>query len=102
MKIQAVQFIAIASFGLLLGLSPAAVTTAAAETPEQRQACTHDAFRLCSDAMPDVERTKACLLRNRASLSGLCRSAFSTARPGTRHPKAGKKAVKPAKPHHKH
>ena len=33
---------------------------AAAETPEQRQACTDDAFQFCSDAIPDRERVFAC------------------------------------------
>jgi len=92
MKIQGVRFAAIASFGLLLALSPAVVTTATAETPEQREACTHDAFRLCSDAMPDAARVKGCLLRVRASLSPLCRSAFT----GGRHV-----VTRHAKPHHK-
>src|ERR1700722_17572314 len=72
-----VRFTTIAMFGLLAGPRLAYMGPAAAETAEAREACTHDAFRLCSDAMPDVARTKACLARNRASLSGLCRAAFS-------------------------
>jgi hypothetical protein len=39
-----------------------------AYTPEGRQACTGDAFRLCSAEIPDVERVRACLHRNRRSL----------------------------------
>jgi hypothetical protein len=70
-------------FGLLAGLMPAYVGSAAAETA--REACTHDAFRLCSDAMPDVARTKACLAKNRRNLSPLCRVAFSGGGTHTRH-----------------
>jgi len=70
-----VRFATIAVLGLLAGAMPASVRQAAAETA--REACTHDAFRLCSDAMPDVARTKACLAKNRSSLSPLCRAAFS-------------------------
>jgi hypothetical protein len=66
------------AFGVMTVAMPGAFHTAAAETA--REACTHDAFRLCSDAMPDVERTKACLARNRPSLSPLCKSAFGSLR----------------------
>jgi len=72
-----VRFATIAVLGLLAGLAPACIGSAAAETPEQRAACTHDAFTLCSNTMPDQERTKACLIQNRRSLSALCRSAMS-------------------------
>jgi hypothetical protein len=70
-----VRFTAAMVLGALAAAMPASVQPAAAETT--REACTHDAFRLCSDTMPDVAKTKACLARNRASLSPLCRSAFS-------------------------
>jgi hypothetical protein len=46
-------------------------------SPEVRQACTNDAFRLCNNFIPDVGRTKACLFRYRASLSPVCRAAFT-------------------------
>jgi len=48
-----VRFATIVVLGLLAGAMPAYVRPAAAETA--REACTHDAFRLCSDAIPDVE-----------------------------------------------
>jgi hypothetical protein len=70
-----VRFVTIAVLGLLAGAMPVHFRPAAAETA--REACTHDAFRLCSDAMPDVARTKACLAKNQSSLSPLCRAAFS-------------------------
>jgi hypothetical protein len=77
-----VRFATIATLGLLAGMLLAYVGLASAQTPEARAACTHDAFRLCSDAMPDVERTKACLIKNRQNLSPLCREAIPS---GGRH-----------------
>jgi hypothetical protein len=58
-------------------LSAPFISPAAAQSPEVRQACTNDAFRLCNRFIPDVERTKACLFRYRASLSPICRAAFT-------------------------
>lgn len=78
-----VRFAAIVALGLLAGAIPGYFRPAAAETA--REACTHDAFRLCSDAIPDVGRTKACLAKNRRSLSPLCRAAFSGGNSHARH-----------------
>ena len=50
-----------------------------AYTPEQQQACTSDAFRLCSSDIPDVDRVTACMIRNKSQLSPGCRAHF---RPG--------------------
>ena len=72
---RCVRFSAIVVLGLLPGVIPAYFGPAAAETA--REACAHDAFRLCSDAIPDEGRTKACLAEKRDSLSPLCRAAFS-------------------------
>jgi hypothetical protein len=69
------RFATIVMLGLLAGAMPGHSAPANAETA--RDACTHDAFRLCSDAIPDVARTRACLARHRNSLSPLCRAAFS-------------------------
>jgi hypothetical protein len=55
----------------------AGIATAVAETPEQRQACTDDAFQLCSDAMPDRERVFACLAEKRHLISPLCREGMA-------------------------
>jgi hypothetical protein len=70
-----VRFATIVVLGLLAGAMPAYLRPAAAETASE--ACTHDAFRLCSDEIPDVARTKACLAKNRSSLSPLYQAAFS-------------------------
>ena len=47
-----------------------------AYTMEQQQACTPDAFRLCSSEIPDIDRITACLIRNRSQLSPQCRAFF--------------------------
>ena len=50
-----------------------------AYTPEQEQACSGDAIRLCGADVPDVERITACMIRNKSQLSPGCRAFF---RPG--------------------
>jgi hypothetical protein len=69
-----VRFTAMFALGLLAAMMPASVDPAAAQSA--REACTHDAFRLCSASMPDQGRTRACLARNRSSLSPACAAAF--------------------------
>jgi len=66
-------------FGWLLAtalsvwISPAAGQT---YTPEQEQACTGDAFRLCSSEIPDVGRVTACMVAKKSELSPPCRAQF--------------------------
>lgn len=69
---------------LMLGIALSAsllASAAQAYTPEQQQACTPDAFRLCGDAVPDVDRITACMIRNRAQLSPGCRVYFRSPEP---------------------
>jgi hypothetical protein len=47
-----------------------------AYTPEEEQACSGDAFRLCSAEIPDVDRVTACMVRNQSQLSPGCRAYF--------------------------
>jgi len=66
-------------FGLLLGASLSfSIGSAAAQgyTPEQEQACTGDAFRLCSSEIPDIDRVTACMVAKRSRLSPPCRAQF--------------------------
>ncbi len=71
-------------FGLLLAtalsvwISPAAGQT---YTPEQEQACTGDAFRLCSSEIPDVGRVTACMVARKDQLSPPCRVYFRDPEP---------------------
>src|SRR5262249_20390466 len=62
---------------LAMGLATAlASSESRAYTAEQQQACMPDAFRLCSSEIPDIDRIKACMVRNRAQLSPQCRAFF--------------------------
>jgi hypothetical protein len=47
-----------------------------------RQACTPDAMRLCSDAIPDVAKVKACMQAKSSQLSEPCRAAMNGAGAG--------------------
>jgi hypothetical protein len=98
-----------------VSISPAAGQT---YTPEQEQACTGDAFRLCSSEIPDVGRVTACMVAKKSQLSPPCRAQFrpdpepsdvsarTVGRPTVIRPVAPRKAVsakprkgkKPAKP----
>ena len=72
---------------LAMALAPFVLPMAAeAYTPEGRQACTGDAFRLCSAEIPNVDRVRACLHRNKAQLSPGCRGFIS---PGAHRPAPG-------------
>ena len=44
---------------------------------QARTACQDDALRLCQATIPDRERTLACLLQSRDSLSGACRTVLA-------------------------
>ena len=49
---------------------------ARAETPEERQACTDDAFQHCNDAIPDRDRVYHCLLKKVNLISPACRKVI--------------------------
>jgi hypothetical protein len=100
-------------FGLMLAaalsvsMSP---TASQGYTPEEQQACSGDAMRLCSAEIPDVDRITVCMIRNKSQLSPPCRVFFRpdpepVAAPGARKPLGIKPAttrkpvsVKPSKP----
>jgi hypothetical protein len=71
-------------FGLMLAtaLSISVLPTAVhAYTPEQQQACTGDAFRLCGSDIPDVDRVTVCMIRNKNQLTPGCRAFFGPSEP---------------------
>lgn len=81
--------------GLWLATMLAAVTLPCpghAYTAEEQQACSGDAFRLCSAEIPDVDRVTVCMIRNKARLSPGCRAFF---RPG---PEASETTGAPGRP----
>ena len=82
-----------------------------AYTPEQQQACTRDAMRLCSAYIPDVDRITVCMIQNKSQLSPECRAYFrpqpatdvtsvAAGRPLSIRPATARKpvSVKPRKP----
>ena len=62
---------------IALGLVLASSATAFAYTQEDADACTPDAMRLCSAAIPDAKRVGACLYERRAQLSAPCAAVFA-------------------------
>jgi hypothetical protein len=56
-------------------------TAVEAYTPEQQQACSPDAFRLCGPEIPDVDRVTVCMIRHKAELSPPCRAFFRSPEP---------------------
>ena len=78
---------------------------ARAYTAEQQQACSDDAFRLCSAEIPDVDRVTVCMVRNKSRLSPGCRVFFRPGREEAGRPlnirperHTGTRAHKPRKP----
>ena len=66
-------------FGLMLATAlSVSMWPAASEayTPEQQQACTGDAMRLCGAYVPDVDRVTVCMIQNKSQLSPGCRAHF--------------------------
>ena len=111
------QFGLMLAAGFSVSMSPAA---SQGYTPEQQQACSGDAMRLCGAYVPDVDRITVCMIQNKSQLSPGCRVFFrpdpepvaapvpvrkplsikpATARkPVSVNPRKPKKAAKPAKP----
>ena len=73
---------AAATFGIALAVlvQPG---TGFAYTPEQEQACTPDAMRLCSEFIPNVDAITACMIQRKSQLSPQCAVFFRRgAQPG--------------------
>jgi len=68
----------IAGTVVALGLAGSVNIAVAQGTPEQQQACSGDAQRLCGAYIPDASRIAACLQRAKRQLSPACRAVFST------------------------
>jgi hypothetical protein len=75
-RTSVLQILFAAAVVLAAGSAHAQDTSEDRGTPEQRMACTSDAFRLCWNDIPVVDRIVACLRRNRPQLSIGCRAVF--------------------------
>ena len=80
----------------ILGVATAAAAYVAAAkamdqqgTPEERQACTPDVFRLCSGQIPNADEITACLKQHVRDLSPSCRMVI-TDRTAARKPQESK------------
>jgi hypothetical protein len=67
----------------IFGILVAALVTLAFANPghafgmdEDRWACEQDAFKFCSNEIPNVSRITECMFRNRKKLSPPCRAKF--------------------------
>ena len=68
------------ALAILLALGAAnlgVIDTAWAETPEEQQACTNDAFQFCQNAIPDRDKVFTCLASNRSQISSACRAVMT-------------------------
>lgn len=68
------------AFAIFLALGAAtfgASNAVRAETAEEQQACTNDAFQFCQNAIPDRSRVFNCLAGNRERISPACRTAMA-------------------------
>ena len=59
-------------------LAASSTSSFAIGSAEQRAACTGDVFRLCSSAIPNVDRIVACLKQQKASLSKPCQAVMNS------------------------
>ncbi len=62
-----------------LALVTVPVAAFAQGTEEQQQACTPDAVKLCSDTIPDIPKTTACMKAHFSQLAPRCQAAFADA-----------------------
>jgi hypothetical protein len=68
-------------------------------TMQQQIACTPDVFRLCGNAIPDVNRIVSCLRQNEPQLGAPCRAVFESNADASRDTPRG---TDPAKPYSDH
>lgn len=85
-------------FVLVPVLALGSIGGAAAQTQDEQQACTNDAFQFCQMAIPDRNRVFQCLVDNRSSLSPACHSVMAQYLPADPVPVRATKTKKPAAP----
>jgi hypothetical protein len=90
-------------FGLMIAITlpvSMGVTAARAYTPEQQQACSGDAFRLCNAEIPDVDRVTVCMIAKKSQLSPGCRVFFRPSEPERAAEPAGRPlSIRPSTAH---
>ena len=66
------------SVAVALTLTAWSTSSFAIGTAEQRAACTPDVFRLCSSAIPNVDRILVCLKQQKSNLSRPCQAVMNS------------------------
>ena len=66
------------AMALVFALATWSTSSFAIGSAEQRAACTPDVFRLCSSAIPNVDRIVACLKQQKPNLSKPCQAVMSS------------------------
>jgi hypothetical protein len=64
------------ALALITSISALSSTTSFAYSSEAQAQCTGDAFRLCSDEIPNIPKITACMFKKRAQLSTGCRAVM--------------------------
>jgi hypothetical protein len=75
---------------LMLG----SIVGAAAQSQDEQQACTNDAFQFCQMYIPDRDRVFHCLVDNRNNLSAACHNVMAAYAPPDPAPGRATKAKK--------
>lgn len=71
----------LSKFWIAITIAPGfAAPTWSQETAQQREACTPDVMRLCSEFIPDRDRITACLVSRQKELSNACATVFNPPR----------------------
>ncbi len=83
---------------LAIILALGATSLARAESAEDQQACTNDAFQFCQAYIPDRDRVFSCLLANRHQISPACQTVMAPYAPAEPKPQ---KASLPTRPSQK-
>ncbi|MCC8940422.1 hypothetical protein H8A99_29195 [Bradyrhizobium sp. Arg68] len=79
---------AAAALAFAAAVSSLSSTASFAFSAEAQQMCTGDAFRLCSDEIPDIPKITACMIKHRAQLSSGCRVVLDRDLAAQRRPSA--------------
>ena len=64
------------ALALVTSISAISSTASFAYSSEAQAQCTGDAFRLCSNEIPNIPKITACMIKNRSQLSAGCRSVM--------------------------
>ena len=65
------------ALALVTSISALSSTASFAYSAEAQAQCSGDAFRLCSDEIPNIPKITACMFKKRAQLSTGCRAVMA-------------------------